>query len=567
MSSMHLETIIVVLFAVATTVALAARWLRVPYTVALVVAGLALGAAHAFDPPHLTKELLYAVFLPGLLFEAAYHLDFDKFKQNKLTIIVLAVPGVIAAIVLTGALLTPVASALHFVEGFQLKHGLVFGALIAATDPIAVVALFKSLGAPKRLSVVVEGESLLNDGTAVVLFTLILTAVSGSGSDTSVAGASLEFVRVVGMGVFIGLAFGFAISKVIQLVDDPMIEITLTTVAAYGAFITAEQFHFSGVIATVSSGMLCGNYGARTGMSPSTRIAVESFWEYLAFALNSVVFLLIGFAVSLDMLLASAVPILVAYAAVLLTRTVVVGAVSGLLRFSKERISWRWSVVLVWGGLRGGLSMVLVLGLDPSFPHRDLLLTMTYGVVVISILVQGMTMTPLMRWLRLVGSGEERERYEIGRGELRAVRTALATLDKMEREGSVLHGPAAAIRTDYEIRRDNADLAIRQLHIDSNKLSEEEERGARRHLLKVEKETIMSAVAKGLVGQSAAEHLQREIDARLFRLEEGDQVHEARIAPRSSNPPPMRRADDGSIAPAPSDDPPDPDGEDVDRSG
>ncbi len=536
---MHFETAIVLLFAIATTVALLARWLRVPYTVALVVAGLVLGAAHAFEAPHLTKDLLYAVFLPGLLFEAAFHLDFDKFRQNKLGIIALAVPGVIAAIALTGVLLTPAANALHFVEGFRLGHGLVFGALIAATDPIAVVGLFKTLGAPKRLAVLVEGESLLNDGTAVVLFTLILTAVSGE--EASAAGALVEFVRVVGMGLLIGMVVGFAISKVIQLVDEPMIEITLTTVAAYGSFVVAEQLHFSGVIATVCAGMMCGNYGARTGMSPSTRIAVESFWEYLAFALNSVVFLLIGFAVSLQELIASAVPIVVAFTAVLLTRGVVVGAVSGLLRFSKERLPWRWSVVLTWGGLRGGLSMVLVLGLDPSFPHRGLLVTMTYGVVVLSILLQGMSMTPLMRRLGLVGPSEHRQRYEIERGALRAVRTALTALDKMEREGAVHAALAIVIREDYEARRESADEAIRQLHLEAQKLQDEEERAARRHLLHVEKQAIMSDSLKGLLGRDATEVLQREVDARLFRLEEGDEVYVPRRSPRTrpSSPGPM----------------------------
>jgi CPA1 family monovalent cation:H+ antiporter len=168
------EVHFVLLFAVATAVALVARWLRVPYTVALVVAGLALGSTSSIAAPHLTKELLYAVFLPGLLFEAAFHLRFDKFWENKITILALAVPGVLAATAVTTAFLTPAADALHFVEGFTLAHGLVFGSLISATDPIAVIALFRSLGVPKRLAVLVEGESLLNDGTAAVLFSLIL---------------------------------------------------------------------------------------------------------------------------------------------------------------------------------------------------------------------------------------------------------------------------------------------------------------------------------------------------------------------------------------------------------
>jgi len=528
------ETAIVVLFAVATAVALLARWVRVPYTVALVVAGLSLGAAHAFEPPHLTKDLLYAVFLPGLLFEAAFHLELRKFLQNKIAVTALALPGVVVSIGVTAALLTPTARILRFEEGFGLGPALVFAALIAATDPIAVVALFKSLGAPKRLSVVVEGESLLNDGTAVVLFTLVLGAASGGA--TSIGFAAVEFVRVVGMGLLIGVAFGFTANQVIERVDDPMIEITVTTIAAYGSFVAAEQFHFSGVIATVAAGMMCGNYGVQRGMSPSTRIAVESFWEYLAFALNSIVFLLIGFAVSLERLLASWLPIVVAYLAVTAARAAVVGVVYFPLRATRERMPRSWIAVLVWGGLRGGLSMVLVLGLPPSFPHRELLVTMTYGVVVLSILLQGLTMAPLLRRLGLVASQEHRVRYEVHRAELRAVRSALDRLGELARSGRIPEDLATALREEYEGRRRAADEAIRDLHATADDLRAEEQHAARRQLLQVEKEALLDDVKKGVLGQEAFDELARELDARSFRLETG--AEEAAAAQERAEEPP-----------------------------
>ncbi|HZF52810.1 MAG TPA: Na+/H+ antiporter [Polyangiaceae bacterium] len=515
---MHFEIVFVLLFAIATGVALAARWIKVPYTVALVVSGLVLGTAHAFDPPHLTKELLYAVFLPGLLFEASFHLEFRRFWQNKIAIHALAIPGVVAAIGITAAILTPVANALHFVEGFSFVHGLVFAALLAATDPIAVVALFKSLGAPKRLAVLVEGESLLNDGTAVVLYTLILGLVSGR--EMSVGAAVLDFVKVVGMGMLIGTAVGFAVSKVIQKVDDPMIEITLTTIAAYGSFVAAEHFHFSGVIATVVAGMLCGNYAARTGMSPSTRIAVESFWEYVAFALNSIVFLLIGFEVRIEALLASWKAILVAYLAVMLARAAVIYVVSALIARTNERIPWSWSAVLTWGGLRGGLSMVLVLALPAGFPHRELLVTMTFGVVVLSILTQGLSMGPLLRWFGLVGVRGERRDYEVHRGQARAARAVLAELDQMVKEGNVRGEIVAELRAEYGVQVSEAEERIRSLHLRAAELLEEERQAARRHALVVEKDAILEAYNKGLLGHEALEKLLGDVNARLFELED-----------------------------------------------
>ncbi len=391
---MHTETILILLFSVAAAVAIAVRQLRVPYTVALVLTGLTLGILNLFTPPHLTKELLFSVFLPGLLFEAAFHIEFREFWRNRLTIASLAVPGVGAAVALTTVILAPVVNTLHLEQNFTWQYALVFGALIAATDPIAVVAVFRTLGVPRRLSVLLDGESLLNDGTAIVFFTLSLSLVTGAG----VTGWQLttDFLKIVGFGGLIGAAVGLGISQVIKQIDDAMIEITLTTIAAYGSFVTAEHFHSSGVIAVVVAGVLCGNYGARTGMTPSTRVAVETFWEYVAFALNSMVFLLIGLEVHLDALFGSWQVILVAYLVVTAGRGLVIFTVSGLLRRTREKIPWPWSIVLTWGGLRGGLPMVLVLSLANDFPHRDLLVTMTFGVVMISILIHGMTISPLL---------------------------------------------------------------------------------------------------------------------------------------------------------------------------
>jgi CPA1 family monovalent cation:H+ antiporter len=518
---MSFELAILSLFAVATAVALFARRFRVPYTVALVVSGLALGSARMFTPPHLTRELLYAVFLPGLVFEAAFHLEFRKFWQNKLAIHALAVPGVIAAIAITAALLTPAANALHFVEGFGLRHGLVFAAMIAATDPIAVVGLFKSLGVPRRLAVLLEGESLLNDGTGVVLFTLIFEAVSGAHFTASQA--SLEFLRVVGGGALIGAAVGFTASRLTALIEDPMVEITLTTLAAYGSFLMAERVHFSGVIATVAAGMLCGNYGARVGMSPSTRVAVESFWEYVAFALNSVVFLLLGFEVRVPALVAAWKPILVAYVAVTLGRAIVVAIVAAALSRTRERIPWTWGAVLGWGGLRGALSMVLALALPQSFPHRELIVTMTFGVVVLSILIQGLTMGPLLKRLGLAGLGAERAAHERHRGALLAAKAALQALAALEREGATHPDILASLRERYTGRVAEAEGALREIHARDAAWRGEEQRGVERQLLVVEKDAILRAARAGVIEHEASDALLRDIDARIFaREEEGD---------------------------------------------
>jgi CPA1 family monovalent cation:H+ antiporter len=516
---MHLETIFLILFTVATAVAVAARRFRIPYTVALVAAGLILGAAHVVEAPHLTRELLYSLVLPGLLYDAAFHIDLRDFRRNQLAIYTLAAPGVVASIGLTAVILMAATSATRFVTPVDFGTALVFGSLIAATDPIAVTGLFRSLGAPRRLRLLVEGESLLNDGTAIVLFTLTLGVVGGG---ALTGGFFLDFVRVVGTGLVTGVVVGGVASRLIRMIDDPMIEITLTTIAAYGSFLLAELFGGSGVIGTVAAGMLSGNYAARTGMSASTRIAVETFWEYVAFALNSIVFLLIGFEISIDRLLNSWRPIVFAYLAVLMARGVVVFGVSGLLRRSRERIPWSWSPVISWAGLRGALSMVLVLGLTPTFPHRDLLVTITFGVVLLTIGVQGLTMSPLLRGLGLVGVSPSRRKYELERGRLLAGSAALAEIDDMKRRSETYPAVLERLRSEYEERERKARDEMRKIHVEERDLEREELRTARRRVLQAEKEAILDASQRGLLGRETYEHLLADADARILELEKDE---------------------------------------------
>ena len=518
---MQTETILILLFSVAVAVAIAVRQLHVPYTVALVLTGLALGILNLFTAPHLTKELLFSVFLPGLLFEAAFHIEFREFWRNRLAIAALAVPGVAAAVALTSVILTPVFNTLRLEQNFTWQYALVFGALIAATDPIAVMAVFRSLGVPRRLSVLLDGESLLNDGTAIVFFMLSLSLVTGA--SVTAGHLTTNFFKIVGFGGLIGAAVGVAVSQVIKHIDDAMIEITLTTIAAYGSFVTAEHFHYSGVIAVVVAGVLCGNYGARVGMTPSTRVAVETFWEYVAFALNSIVFLLIGLEVHLDTLFSSWKVILVAYLVVTAGRGLVIFAVSGLLQKTRENIPWPWSVVLAWGGLRGALPMVLVLSLAKGFPHRDLLVTMTFGVVMISILVHGMTVSPLLRWLGIVKGREHQEAYEFARGKLQAASAALEELGRMSHVQFTGDDVRVHLKDEYEKRIAEEQDQIGKLELDRAAIAAQESQWARRHLLLTEKNHVIDSFRQGVLSQEIYEKLLADIDARLLRLESGEE--------------------------------------------
>jgi len=425
---------------------------------------------------------------------------------------------VVLATAVTALVLTPAVGALHLAEGFGWRDGLVFGALISATDPIAVVALFKSLGAPRELGLLLEGESLLNDGIAIVLFTLILSIVTGQTVDAG--SLVVNFALTVGGGAAVGVGIGLAVSEVVKRVDDPMIEITLTTIAAYGSFVAAERFAFSGVIATVAAGMLCGNYAASQGMTPSTRIAVESFWNYVAFALNSLVFLLIGFQVQVGDLVQAWLPILVAYVAVLASRGVVAAAVTLLLKARGRRMPWSWSAVLWWGGLRGGICMVLALSLSAGFPHRDLLVTMTFGVVTVVILAHGFTMSPLLSRLGLTGRQEARKAFELARGRLHVSQHALDVIRRMESSRTTDPQLLEQLEEEYERRVSDAEERLRSMHLDDPELRAGEVSRVVRQVLLAERREATEGYRTGLLSADVYEELSADIDARLMEAEE-----------------------------------------------
>jgi CPA1 family monovalent cation:H+ antiporter len=387
----------ILLFVVATAVAIVARRVRLPYTVGLVAAGLGLGALHLVDTPHLTPAFLFTLVLPGLVFEAAFNLRGPDLWANRLALALLALPGVALAIAVTTLLLPPTLAAV----GAPLAAGsaFLFASLISATDPIAVLALFRRLGAPHRLTVLIEAESLLNDATAIA-FVVAAVALT-THAKTSLPHLGLQLVVALVGGALIGLAVGAVAGFAIAQIDDPMIELTITIIVAYGSFAIAQQLGLSGILATVAAGLLFGNRVVRQGMKRSTQVGVDIFWEYVAFAFNSIVFLLIGLEVHISALAAVWRPILAAFVVVVVARALTIAAVTLAVRPTSERIAWRWLPVLTWGGLRGALSMVLVLGLPATLPERPLLIALTFGVVILSIVGQGLSIPALLHRSRI----------------------------------------------------------------------------------------------------------------------------------------------------------------------
>lgn len=379
-------------------------WVRqIPYTLLLVIVGMGLAFLDV-RLVNLYPELILFIFLPPLLFEAAWNLQWKDLKKELLPVTLSATVGVLITIVGVGY-------ALHWSIGMALPIALVVGACLAATDPVAVVALFKELGAPRRLRTLMDGESLFNDGVAVVAFTLLIGAALGT-ETLSLQTTVLQFLVFVGIGLGIGIVTGFGISYLTQRFDLPLVEQALTLVAAYGAYLVTEELGGSGVIAVVTAGIILGNYGSRIGMNPRTRVIVGEFWEFIAFFVNSIVFLLIGDQVQFGVILDNLNTIMLTVAAVLFTRLVSVFGISALCNtLAKSDISWQTQTVLWWGGLRGGVSVALALGLPSAIVGREAISATLFGVVLFTLLVEGLTTKFLLEKLNLLEQQPLRQQF------------------------------------------------------------------------------------------------------------------------------------------------------------
>ena len=377
--------IVVALVSVAAVTAIVVRRLRIPYSVALVALGLGAGALLPPGTIHVTPELVLLVLVPGLVFEAALRLELVHLRRTLGWMVLLAAPGVLISAAI-------VAIVLNVATGLPLELGMVVGAMVAATDPVAVIATFRNLGAPRRLATLVEGESLLNDGTALVLFVVSVSAISGG---VWVAGTATTVVITVVSSVAIGLAGGWVASRLMRLVEDHAIELTISLAAAYGTYVLTDGLHQSGIIATVVAGVVIGTYGRAIGFSARALDALDTVWEFIAFLLTAVAFLLVGLAISFGDLLAAAPSIIAAVVAITVGRVVVVyGLLGGLARLQgglarPSAVPMAWLHVLFWAGLRGAVAVAMALSLPADFPQRALLQEITFGVVLFTLFVQG----------------------------------------------------------------------------------------------------------------------------------------------------------------------------------
>jgi len=521
------EVTILVLLLIACFGAVYFQRFHLPYTVGLVIAGLLLGWGENLGLPiqHLilSPDLILFTFVPPLVFASASNIDHRLLFKNLTPTLTLAGPGLVISVAIIGGLL-------FTLTPLSLGNALLFGALISATDPVAVVALFEELGVPKRLNILVDGESLLNDATAIVAFDVVLSVIqSGVFDRTTIPKALVQVVVVLLGGIIVGLLTGSLMRVFIGLAkDNPLIQATVSLLVAYIAFIIAQNYlDVSGVIAVMTAGLIVGRYKAYR-LQPEIRNYLDSFWSYVAFLANSLIFLLVGLTSSAFILKLPLtqpkfwVMIIAAIAISLIARGVMIFSLVPVLNLFLKAgsISWQYQLVSFWGGLRGAVALALALSLAPDFPDRGVLIAMTLGVALFTILVGGTTAGNLIHFLKLdipplINTFAEKQ------VNLSVQQEAIQQFDILKKNPLLPSNVVANLEKEYEPRVEQARADLHQVQSQIQADPDLNLRVLWLESLSIESQTYEDAYAQGILSVRTFNQLQFLVESKEDKINTG----------------------------------------------
>jgi Na+/H+ antiporter len=519
------ELVLISMLVAVAGLATAARLANIPYPIVLVVGGLALGFAPGLPEIQLAPELVLVIFLPPLLYSAAFFANLRELRSNARGISMLAVGLVLATMCAVAVVAHAVVDGLPWAAAFAL------GAIVAPTDPLAATTVARRLGVPRRIVTVVEGESLVNDGTALVAYRVAVSAAVGG--SFSLWSAGLEFVLGAAGGVVVGIVVGWIISEIRRRLDDVPVEITISLLSGYAGYIPAEALHASGVLAAVTVGIVVGWRAPRISTA-GMRLQGYAVWETLVFLVNALLFVLIGLQLRLiiDSLSGASPAMLLAQAAVvslavilariawMFTMPYVVRALDRRPTQRERRGDWRQRMVIASSGMRGAVSLAAALALPGNFPHRNIVLFLTFAVIFTTLVLQGLTLPALIRRLGIRDDGtDEREELLARRA---ATDAALATIDELAGEDWTRDETAERMRALYDYRRSR--LAARAGETDDADGDGYERRSRTyqkmvRRVLDAQREELVRLRDRGEISNDVMHRLERELDLEDERLE------------------------------------------------
>jgi Na+:H+ antiporter len=485
-----LEQLLIVL-SIGSLVAIGARRLSVPYNVALVVVGLLLVVFNIVPGTPMDPEVVLLVFLPILIFQGALSADAGSLRQAAKPILALAVPGVAVSLLATALIAS-------WEIGLPFPVALLLGAVLSITDTVSVLLAFRSVRVPHRLAAIMEGESLFNDGTALVLVSVAAVVVIRGFVDVAELGRML-FIAIV-IGSLLGVMFGMLATLILRRAPDDLTAVLASIVSAFATSLVTEHFHGSAVIAVVVSGVIIG-HEMRAHLEPSRVLALTGFWEVAAFVANVWLFLLVGIQLSGEILLREAWPIVLAVIALHIGRAVAVYGTFGVLGLTGERTPKRWQHVMVFGNIKGALSMAAVLALPANVPYRERLIAIVFGVTLVTLVTQALPFRHFLRWLG-VGVGLEDEVAEECRAVLIGARRAQAELDNLLSAGLLSRHDHAAQWAEFQRDIIDAERQLRTAGQDSHA------HVALPAVLAARKAAILDAARRGLItDRTAARHV------------------------------------------------------------
>ena len=517
-----------VLVSVAGLNAVASR-IGIPYPIVLVLGGLALGLVPGLPQVELDPDMVLLVFLPPLLYSAAFFSDMRALRGYARALSLTSV-----GLVLTTTVLVAVPA--HAVLGLPWPMAFALGAIVSPTDPVAATAIMRRLGAPRRIVNLVEGESLVNDAAALVAYRVAVAAAVGG--TFSLFDASLEFLVAAGGGVALGLAVGYVVGEVRRRLDDPPTEITISLITGYVAFLPAEQFHLSGVLAVVAAGLYLG-WRAPELASPSTRLQAFAVWDVATFLLNATLFVLIGLQlpVVVDDLTGQPLPELIGYAALvsatvigarfawLFTTPYILRALDRRARQRERRVGAAERVVIAWSGLRGAVSLATALALPletdagDALPGRELIVFVTFAVVLVTVVGQGLTLPILIGRLGVVADGREEEHEELV-ARLVASKAALTELEAMADEGWAGDETLDRARQYYDQRKRRFAARAGKIEDDGYEDQSQIRQRVLRRLWQAERRAIVGLRNDGDISNEVMHRLGRELDLEESNLEQ-----------------------------------------------